>query len=212
MHNLVRLMHDGSTVTQVEGAPRCNMRALADTEHYSYGVAQVTPIYNGKPQVAKVEREFLFIKPATFVVFDRVEVSPGTSRIWTLNLPGEPTLEGERIGYANGSNRLDVLRLAPVGLSSTWVAGSRVETVHSVGTQSLFLHVLGTNGSVGAATRADASGQTGALITLADGRSATVRFSNTGTGATLELRAPNGSLQFDAALPSTVIAPPLFRN
>jgi hypothetical protein len=63
-----------------------------------------------------------------------------------------------------------------------------------------------------AAERADATAQTGARITLADGRLAWVRFSNDGTGGTLELRTASGALQWSGPLPSTVTAPPLFRD
>ncbi len=102
--------------------------------------------------------------------------------------------------------------LTPTGLAASWVARSRVEVAHNVGTQSLFLNVLGTNGSVARAVRADAAGQTGAKITLSDGRSATVQFSNAGSGGSLELRAANGALLSSGALPTSVNAPPLFRN
>jgi hypothetical protein len=87
-----------------------------------------------------------------------------------------------------------------------------VDVVDSSGTQSQFLHVLGTNGSVSATTRSDAPGQTGVQITLADGRTAIVRFANAATGGTLELRQADGTVLRSGALPTTVVAPPLFRN
>lgn len=211
MHNLVRIVQNGSTVRQVESAPRCEMLALADTAQFAYGLARVTPVYNGHAAIGKVEREFLFIKPDVVVVFDRVETSgAGVQRIWTLNMPGAPTVSGDHISYVQGANRLDVQRLTPAGLTSQLVGGSRVETAHSAGNQSLFLHVLGVNGAVSTTARSDASGQTGAQVTLADGRTLTVRFSNAGTGGTLDLRAANGAGLFNAALPITVTVPPLF--
>ena len=72
--------------------------------------------------------------------------------------------------------------------------------------------MLGTDGSVTQALRSDASGQTGAQITLAGGRTATVRFSTTGTGGTLEIREAGGSVVTSGALPTTVQAPALFAN
>ena len=212
LHNLVRIEQNSSTITQVEGSPRCNLRALADNDRFTYAVAEVTPVYNGKAAVAKVEREFLFIRPSTFVVFDRVATAAGARRVWTLNLPGAPTITGDRLSYVAGANRLDVHRLAPAGLASQWVGGERVEAADTAGTQSLFLHVLGTNNSVSNATRNDSSGQTGAQITLADGRTATVRFGNDVRGGTLELRDAGGAVQFSSGLPSTVVAPPVLRN
>ncbi|MES2098569.1 MAG: hypothetical protein V4569_02005 [Pseudomonadota bacterium] len=212
MHNLVRITQGGSTVRQREGAPRCNLLALADNSRFTYAVADVTPIYNGQTAISKVQREYLFIRPSTFVVLDRVVTASGAQRIWTLNLPGSPTLTSDRIAYVSGANRLDVHRLAPAGLTASWVGGRRVEIPDSTGTQSIFLNVLSTNNAVSTAVRNDGSDQTGAQIGMADGRTAIVRFANTGTGGTLELRAADGSVQFSSALPATVVAPPLFRN
>ena len=223
LHNLVRIEQNGSTVTQVEGSPPCQMLALAETPNYSYGLARVTPIYNGKAAVGKVEREFLFIKPSTFVVLDRAQsVGTGTRRVWTLNLPAAPTVGGDTMSLVRGANRLDVTRLSPAGLTTAvtpWStqglgisSGVRVDVPDANGDTSVFLHVLGTDGSVTQAVRSDASGQTGAQITLAGGRTATVRFSTTGTGGTLEIRESNGTVVSSGALPTTVQAPALFVN
>ncbi|TXH60466.1 MAG: hypothetical protein E6Q93_06750 [Burkholderiaceae bacterium] len=211
MHNLVRITQGGSTVTQREGASQCNMLALADNAQFTYAVADVTPIYGGNAAVSKVQREFLFIRPSTFVVFDRVATASGTSRVWTLNVPGTATQSGSVVSYANGANRLDMHRIAPTGLTAA-ISSRRVEITDSAAGQSLFLNVLGTNGSVSSATAANGSGTTGVSISLADGRSATVRFSDSGTGGTLDLTAGAGLSAFSGALPTTVTAPPLFRN
>ena len=223
LHNLVRIEQNGSTVTQVEGAPPCQMQALAETAHYAYGLARVTPIYNGKAAVGKVEREFLFIKPSTFVVLDRAQsVGSGTRRVWTLNLPAAPTVSGENLSLVRGANRLDVMRLAPAGLTTqvtAWpslnaevTSGVRVDVADANGDTSVFLHVLGTDGSVTQALRSDAAGQTGAQISLSTGRTATVRFNTTGSGGTLEIRESNGSLVTTGALPTTVTPPALSVN
>lgn len=225
LNNLVRIEQGGSVVTQVVGSQPCNLLALADNAVYTYGLAQVTPVYNGKAAVTKVEREFLFIKPATFVVFDRVVGAAGTRRIWTLNLPGAPAISGDHLSYTgSGTNKLDVYRVSPSGLSyqsfvpttADTLAGNpnakRIDVADTAGTQSLFLHVLGTKGSVSAAVRSDAAGQTGVQITLADGRTATVRFANASGGGTIDVRSSTGAVQAAGALPTTVAVPPLFRN
>ncbi|MFT3954837.1 MAG: hypothetical protein QM722_10770 [Piscinibacter sp.] len=174
-------------------------------------MADVTPIYNGNAAVTKVQREFLFLRPSTVVVFDRVITASGASKIWTLNTPGTATQSGNVLSYVNGANRLDVHRVAPSALSAV-ISGRRIEVTDSAAGQSLFLNVLGTNGSVSSAVAANGSGTTGTTVTLADGRTATVRFSNTGTGGTLSLSAGAGLSAYDAALPTTVTAPPLFVN
>lgn len=205
MHNLVRITQGGSTVQQQYSTSGCNLLALADNAQFTYAIADITPIYNGNAAVSKVQREFLFIRPSTFVVFDRVVTGSGASKVWTLNLPGTPTLSGNLISYVSGANRLDVRRVAPASLTSV-LTGQRVEVTDNAAGQTLFLNVLGTNGSVTNAVASNGTGQTGTQITLSDGRTVTVRFSDSGTGGTLEMPA------FSGALPTTVVAPPLFRN
>ena len=222
LHNLVRVEQNGTVITQREGAPQCQMLALAENANYAYGVARVTPIYDGKAGIVKVEREFLFLKPGTFIVFDRVQTSgTGMRRVWTLNTPVTPTVNGDSFSVVNGANRLDVTRLSPSGLTSqvnAWSgsgiasSGSRVDVADSNGDSSLFLHVMGTDGSVSSSTRSDATGQTGAQVTMSNGRTAIVRFSSTGTGGTLEIRDAGGAVLSSGALPTTVTAPPLFVN
>ncbi len=221
-HNLVRIEQNGAVVTQ-PGNSSCSMLALADNAVYSYGLARVTPVYSGKAVVAKVEREFLLIKPSTLVVLDRVQTTgTGVRRVWTLNLPGTPTVTGDRLTSMSGNNQLDVVRLAPTGLASTVVswpsansdmsAGSRVDVADSTGDTSVFLNVLGADRAFSTAVRSDATGQTGALITLANGSTATVRFSTAGTGGTLEIRNQAGQVTSTGALPTTIQTPPRLAN
>ena len=127
------------------------MAALAHNTNFTYALAQVTPMYTGRSQVSKVEREYLFLRPGTFVVFDRVVTAgAGIARIWTLNTPGAPTINGDRLSYVSGANRLDVYRLAPTGLTAATTivdGGTRIDVADRAGTQSLFLHVIDTNGA-----------------------------------------------------------------
>ncbi|MBK9607658.1 MAG: hypothetical protein IPO58_14950 [Betaproteobacteria bacterium] len=220
LHNLVRFDTGGSAARQMYGTS-CRMAALADTPHYTYASASITPTYGNRSAVVKSEREFLFIKPDTFVVFDRAMVaSPATRRIWTLNVASEPKVDGDVMRYVEGRNQLEVYRLAPAGLKAetrSWPemrkglrSGVRVDVADANGTASVFLHVLSAGGAVVTATRADVAGQTGAAIKFADGRTATVRFSNQGSGGTIELRAADHTLQSGGTLPTNVLAPPLF--
>lgn len=231
-NNLVRVTQSGATLAQGLNTG-CAMQALADNATFTYAVADVTPVYAGARAIKKVQREYLFIKPATFVVFDRVASDAGTQRVWTLNVPGSAVVSGDRLTVtAPGANKLDVFRVAPAGLAyqlskpatlpdgDTWLDAqkvpTRVEVSDAAGTQSLFLHVLGTNGSVTSATRFDATGQTGVQIELADGRRVRVRF-NEGSadkaiGGTLEvLPAGSGAAQFSGNLPAGVANWPLYQ-
>jgi hypothetical protein len=223
-NNLVRIVQGGNTVAQKFGAPQCKLAALANTDLFTYASTQITPIYGGQAAVSKVEREYVFIKPSTFVVFDRVASAAGTQRIWTLNLMGNTLVDGDRLTItAPKSNKLDVYRVAPTGLTyqvsspalpgDSWLQQpKRVEVTDTAGAQTQFLHVLGTNGSVSSVVRSDATGQTGVQINLADGRQAVVRFANASTGGTLEIRAADSTVLTSGGLPTTVVAPPLFRN
>ncbi len=229
--NLVRFfktdgteLHQGGTAP--DGAGACQMQALQDTSDYTFAVARLTPVYADHAEVSQVEREFLFIKPATFVVFDRVSSAPSLQRVWNLNLPPasvDATISGARLSYtSNTGKRLDVTRLAPASLSwqlsrptlpgDFWLdQPQRAQATHTGGTSTQFLHVLGTQGSVVSAVRSDATGQTGAQITLDDGRTVLVRFGNAGPGATtLEIRQANGTVALSRTLPNTVSTPPLF--
>jgi hypothetical protein len=229
-HNLVRVEQNGSVVPQTYGSS-CQMKALADTPDYSYGLAVATPVYAGKAAVQKMEREFVFIKPGVVLVLDRVQTNSGatassaglpTQRIWTLNLPSAPTVSGDRLTLTSGANQLDVVRLAPAGLTtrvSAWPAlsadmnaGVRVDVADANGDSTLFLHVLGTDRAFSSATRSDAAGQIGAEIKLANGSTVTARFSTSGTGGALVTTAKNGSVVSSVALPTAVQLPPRLVN
>jgi hypothetical protein len=221
-HNLVRVEQNGVVVPQTYNST-CQMKALADTPLYSYGLAVSTPSYAGKAAVQKMEREFLFIKPGVVVVLDRVQTNgPGIKRVWTLNLPSAPTVVGDRFSVANGANQLDVQRLAPLGLStqvSSWpqlsadmLKGARVDVADNSGDASVFLHVLGTDRAFSSAVRSDASGQIGAEIKLADGSTVLVRFSLNGTGGTVEMKNAVGAVTYGGALPTSVQSIPRFAN
>jgi hypothetical protein len=220
-HNMVRIQKNGIDLTQSYGNS-CTMQALADTPVYSYGLANITPMYAGQPELVKQEREFLLIKPATLVVFDRVQTSgTGVQRVWSLNLPSAPTINGDSFSMSNGGHTMTVARLAPNGLTSRSIAwptvnadintGWRVDAADATGNSSAFLHVMGADRAFSAATRSDATGKTGAQITLANGNIATVRFSTTGTGGDIEIRAGSQVL-FTGVLPTIVQAPPRWAN
>ncbi len=220
LHNLVRFEAGGATIKQAYGT-NCALAALSDQRLFTYASARVTPSYRN-PAVLKSERELLFLKPDVLVVLDRASAAAGTRRVWTLNLPEAPTLAGDTISITEGRTRLDVQRLAPPGLTAelrSWPearkgmqGGVRVDVADSGSAGSVFLHVFSLNGAVVSASRSDAPGQTGVQLRLADGRSATLRFSTQGSGGSLELRAADSSTLFGGALPAGVTPPPLFVN
>jgi uncharacterized repeat protein (TIGR02543 family) len=242
-NNLTRFVDSAGDSIQQTGT-NCTMQAVGDNDHYTYGLALITPAYNvydnnfntfnPNPNIQKSEREFVFIKPSTFVVFDRaVATSSSIKRVWTVNVDAvnTPTINGDQFTLVgSGGNRMDIYRVAPTGLTYTVNAthsaangdlnvttGRRVDVVDSTGTSSTFLHVISTSSSsasssVSSVARNDATGQTGVTVNLADGRVAIIRFSTTGTGGTLELRNAAGTVLRSGALPTSVTVPPIFKN
>jgi hypothetical protein len=234
VHNLVRFEKNGTDIGQDRYHNPCNMKAVADNATYAYASADMTSLYAqySAGNVIRAERRFLFIKPGVFVVFDPVQsAGSGMRRIWTLNVPGAPTVAGNRITYAaDASNRLDIYKVSPASAtiqdidwntvtprdwSQEMVSGAtehRVDIADSTGDSSYFLHVLSTNGAVTSAPVADnAAGQIGAKFTLNDGRVVTVRFNTSGDGSQIQISNVDGST-FSQALPTAVQTLPEFVN
>lgn len=201
LHNLVRITENGSTVGQREGT-ESTVTALDRGTGWVHVAADVTAAYAGRASVQNVERELVFLEPDCVVVFDRVTTGAGTRQIWQLNAPARPALAGETATIAGGAHQLVVRRLAPAApavsvfdwsTDGEFSGGYRLEAAVDGGAQQ-HLNVLSMDGTVTAATRSDADGRTGVVITFADGRSATVRFGSAGVDGTLELRAAGGAV------------------
>jgi len=221
-HNLVRIEQNGEVIQQADNST-CTLQALTDNADYSYGLAMVTQSYAGRLAVKRFEREFVFIKPGVLLILDRVQTSGnGLQHIWTLNLPAAPTLNGERLSMTNGGHQLDVVRLAPTGLpwhvaawpslSSDMNGGFRAQASDAGGDASIFVHVLGADRAFTQAQLINEGEQVGALLTLADGRSVTLRFSRNGTGGGLEIRSAAGQVSVSGALPNSIQTPARFAN
>jgi hypothetical protein len=226
-HNTVRFeTAAGAGINQVYNRS-CSMNALANTSTWAYAMAQVTPMYGTNAGVTRSEREFVFIKPATFVIYDRAQTSAsGARRIFTMNFPAPPSFEGNLTSLVVGANRFDMRRLVPATASTTTTLWRTVNSQYSAtstaarvdvvdpapGNSSEFLHVIGLDGAASLAERSDAPGQTGAAVTLADGRVVTVRFNQNSSGGTISIRSAGGGMLESGALPTSVQAPPVYAN
>jgi Divergent InlB B-repeat domain/Bacterial Ig domain len=229
-HNVVRLKNSaGVQIRMMESPPAfCRTMALADNPTYTYISADITPSYSFRRQdlnhldnhlVRKLNREYLFIRPSTFVVMDRVETSEATQQIWSLNLPSQPTMQDGKYSMTAGANSMDVFAVSnPSGAATTLTSQTpttsrgtnwRVE-VANTGLASHFLNVIGTNGSVVSATPSNTDGKLGARIELADGRVATVRFPTAQMGGELEIASANGTVLTTGPLPKTIGEPALY--
>jgi hypothetical protein len=231
MHNLVRFESGGQVVPQSPVASPCVMRALNNTASHAYAFADTTPVYRSPSPVTRQERAFLFIKPSTWVVYDRAQTSNDTFRhIWTLNLPEPPTVTASGLDLNTGGHQLKVTRLLPAGAAvatQRWIDASpqdhyrhnygyspdttaddstatRVDVTAPVSSTSNFLHVLGADGAVNSAILETEAGQVGARIALSDGRTATVRFNTTGVGGRITIRDASDNIVEDSPLPTSV--------
>lgn len=61
--------------------------ALENTEHFAYLCADLTGVYRN---MESFTRQFVFVRPDLFVVFDRVKTARKSSKAWTLNFIEEP--------------------------------------------------------------------------------------------------------------------------
>lgn len=219
-HNLVRLRTlDGRDIPMTTMGEACALKALADRPLFSYAAADVTPVYAFRNAdvnhynnhlVQQVQREFLFLRPSTFVVLDRVASTETTRMSWLLNLPALPTLQGDRASLSLNGRSLDVHAVQPAGAAwqgASVDGGARLERSLE-GRSALFLHVLGAQGAVQSVERLE--GPATVKVRLADGRVATLRFNAEGFGGSLELLDAQGRVLTQGALPGTVTAPPLF--
>jgi hypothetical protein len=203
MHNLVRIVDAGETVPQREGADPADLLALAEGDGWLYTAVDVTPIYDDHPAVDRVEREMVFIRPDVLVVFDRVDTSGASERVWQLNTPIQPTLAGPtatitgsrgRPSWSAASRRTTPPRRCSTGPPTTTCTAATASTppTPTRDGSSRFLHVLSTDGAVMNATASHAGSQLGVELTLAGDGMARVRF---------EADAPGGELLLDGADP-----------
>jgi hypothetical protein len=226
-HNTVRFEKASGQAIGQTFEKTCNMVALANADDWAYGLADISPMYAASTGITKSEREFVFIKPSTFIVYDRVNATDATlRRIFTMNYPVTPTVVGPKTSVVVGGNRLDMTRIVPAAGTPTptrWIDvnkkeyaaspnATRQDLVVSGSGASEFLHVFGLNNAASAAVAANATNQTGVMVTLADGRIAIVRFNQGSRGGTLEIKASNGTSLVSMPLPTTVQAPPLYAH
>ncbi|RYG17641.1 MAG: hypothetical protein EON96_06410 [Caulobacteraceae bacterium] len=228
VHNTVRFEVGQESVGQIYDGP-CVMDALADTTRWTYAMMDSTRVYPANSGVTKSEREFVFIKPSTFIIYDRAQTASANSRrMFTINFPAMPIVNGENTSLTAGGHRLQMERLSPVAATTNvalWRTimpsrfpgdanpATRMDVIDATGgTRSDFLHVIGLDGAFTRAERSDAGGQIGATVTLADGRVAIVRFNQNSQGGTIEIRSSTGAVLESRALPTTVTTPPLYAN
>ncbi|CAN5415633.1 hypothetical protein BH09MYX1_BH09MYX1_36200 [soil metagenome] len=213
LHNLVRLVDNGTVLRMQESKSPGETAALSDGPNVLYWAGKMAPLY-GNAKVTRVDRDVVFVKPLeTFVVFDRIE-STVTSSIFQLNAPVTPVLANGHWSIDVGPNGLEIFPLRPTAaanvvswpsVDSDFNGGARLDLT-SAG-KSRFLTILGAKGRVTAATSPTPGATTIATVTFACGTTGTFTFSTDGVGGHVTL---TGAVTEDRDLVAGVTAPPIF--
>jgi hypothetical protein len=223
VHNLVRVDQGTTTITQkVNAKADSTMLALQDEADWTYIAADMTPVYEGRAAVAKMQREMVWLKPDVFIVFDRVDTSgSGNTRVWQLQSPVSPSITGRTAAVNASGSTLTVYAILPAtstlkvvdwkSADSDMRDGFRFEEVDSAGTSSLFLNVMALDGAVATAVADDITGQHGVKLTLKNGDTATVRFGDSTPGATVDWTRAGGTVVTSGARTVAVEALPLLK-
>jgi len=196
-HNLVELTQGGKTVS-MQNNMSAKLMALEDNPDFLYAADDVTPMYVDRGGVSLVQRELVFIKPDTFVVFDRVNAKSPIAKTWHLNTPYKPAAKGNAVSIQGKKSSLGVTVLLPHGAKPTTVAspsvdpdykgGYRVDVPGGSDERVQFLTVLSLDGAVTKASeRAPGGKGATAELKLKDGRTARVTFQSEGGGGAIEI-------------------------
>lgn len=228
-HNLVRFEKNGNLIEQGMSLPSeagpCSVLSLAQKPYYTYTAANIKPVYSQRPEVLKLERELIFINRQLLIVFDRAQAQTGTNKIWTLNLPQNATVSGNKatlIQTTDGvRHQLDVIRLFPTTvttslkswktLNSDLLNGYRLDVTDTSTAPSYFLHILDIGKTVKTATLNKTTTQTGSSIDMNDGRKIIVKFNNTTKGGSINIKNAAGTNLVNETLPTTIQALTLYK-
>jgi hypothetical protein len=192
-HGLVRISSGGQPVTQIANTIS-HLTALHQGAGYTYASADLTPAYNGKSAVQKVQREIVHLLPDTVVVFDRVQSASGTTQTWQLATPVAPAISGALATISNAGHALKVQKIsggtmattAMTSVSSDYSGGSRLDE-NMAGGDNRYLHVLSIDSAVTSTASAGDATHPGVTVRTSNGHTATITFNRDTTGATLVL-------------------------
>jgi hypothetical protein len=221
-HGLVRQTLAGSDLPMYEHpASAAVRRRVTVKDEYTYMAADQGTLYNhpstGNPGV-RSEREIVFIKPNTVVVFDRVNYTAGTTtKIFQLPTAGLPTISGRMVTYSNGSSTLRVHAMSPASsalsitnmnsVDTDFNSGHRIDSSITNNALTRFLNVLSIDNTM-VSVAAGANDST-AILQMDDGRQITIAFDPANIGGTIEIRNAQGVVTLSEALPTGINAPPL---
>lgn len=216
MHNLVRIEHGGTQRRQREGYSS-TVQALADNAAFTYAAADATALYDPN-FVNLVQREVVFLKPNTFVIYDRVNAGAGSTFTWQLSSPIEPVAAAGTATYGSPA-AMRVRTIVPAAVTQSVVdlealpgdefsGGYRYEAAQSSGGTANFLTVIDLGDAVSETNYFNGPGEDEVQIGFTGGGAATLTFPRTGTGGNLTLTGAAGS--YIGALPTGIQSLPLF--
>jgi hypothetical protein len=190
------------------------MAAVARGPGWLHAAGDLTPSFGGNVAVMRWQRELVFIEPNTVVVYDRADSAAGVQQIWQLVSPASFTVNGATASVTASGHSLSAQRIVPAAgatgtsraLTGDFTGGFRYEE-SSAGGSVRHLHVISLDGAVTAATSSPMGNDDGVSITLADGRSAVVRFHQASIGGSLSITGGSGAA-VDATLTSGVASLP----
>ncbi|MBI3947872.1 MAG: hypothetical protein HY321_18270, partial [Armatimonadetes bacterium] len=89
------------------------VKAFETNDRYTYIASDATGCYN-EAKAREVVRQFLFVYPDYFVVFDRVaSQTPDQKKTWLLHTQYEPEVQGDIFSAEQGGGRIFVRTLLP---------------------------------------------------------------------------------------------------
>ncbi|MBN1674636.1 MAG: heparinase II/III family protein [Kiritimatiellae bacterium] len=97
--------------------------AFETNEHYTYACGDAARAYS-RGKVSEFTRQFLFLRPQIFVVFDRItSTDPSFKKTWLLHTVNEPAIEGRTATVSADDGKLLVRTLLPADANVTKTGG-----------------------------------------------------------------------------------------
>ena len=166
-----------------------DMVAFETGEDYTYAAIDLSKAYGDK--VTEAVRQFVYVYPDYFIVYDRVTSSdPSYDKEWLLHMQNEPVVEGRLTRFESLEGRLFCETFLPQGVSIEKVGGEGHE--FQVGTRNYAINEKVMQSYVKAAKTAGRGPYTGAwrIEVKAPENEAGVRFLNVLTATSKGTSSP----------------------
>jgi heparin/heparan-sulfate lyase len=103
-----------NTAGQNRWPQEAQVLAFETNRHYAYTATDATPVYHAS-KCGHMVRQFIFLPPDHFVVFDRViSKRPDLTKTWLLHTANEPAIEGKEFRANQDQGRLFCRTLYPL--------------------------------------------------------------------------------------------------